>query len=98
MQSHQSEASSLIFSSVLNYFKMLSTSSTELDHVIIAGGGLGGLSAARSFHYIFPRHNVKVPRLTVYERERAEAGPQHGKAAVITLVRSRSKKSNYFYQ
>jgi protoporphyrinogen oxidase len=58
---------------------MFSISSTELEHVIIVGGGLGGLSAALSFHYIFPRYNLKVPRLTVYERQRAEAGPQNGK-------------------
>ena len=47
--------------------------STKLEHVIIAGGGLGGLSAALSFHYLFSRHNLKAPRVTIYERERSES-------------------------
>ena len=48
-------------------------SSTKLEHVIIAGGGLGGLSAALSFHYLFPRHNLTAPRVTIYERETNES-------------------------
>ena len=72
---------------------MLAPSLMELEHVIIAGGGLGGLSTALSFHYIFPRHNLKVPRLTVYEREKMETNPQHGKVADLSssLVRFRLK-------
>jgi hypothetical protein len=49
-------------------------SSTKLEHVIIAGGGLGVLSAAISFHYLFARHNLTAPRVTIYEREETESG------------------------
>ena len=45
-------------------------SSTKLEHIIIAGGGLGGLSAALSFHYLFPRYSLSKPRITIYEREK----------------------------
>jgi 2-polyprenyl-6-methoxyphenol hydroxylase-like FAD-dependent oxidoreductase len=48
-------------------------SSTKLKHVIIAGGGLGGLSTALSFHYLFSRHNLIAPRITIYEREKNES-------------------------
>ncbi|CAF3982542.1 unnamed protein product, partial [Adineta steineri] len=44
-------------------------SSTKLERVIIVGGGLGGLATALSFYYIFPRHNLKAPSITVYERD-----------------------------
>lgn len=47
-------------------------SSTKLERVIIVGGGLGGLAAALSFYYIFPRHNLKTPSITVYERDKIE--------------------------
>ncbi|CAF4335322.1 unnamed protein product, partial [Adineta steineri] len=48
-------------------------SSTKLERVIIVGGGLGGLATALSFYYIFPRHNLKAPSITVYERDRIES-------------------------
>ncbi|CAF1355909.1 unnamed protein product [Adineta steineri] len=49
-------------------------SSAKLEHVIIVGGGLGGLATALSFHYLFPRHNLTAPRITIYEREPTESG------------------------
>ena len=45
-------------------------SSTKLEHVIIVGGGLAGLSATLSFHYLFSRCGLMAPRLTIYEREK----------------------------
>ncbi|CAF3993352.1 unnamed protein product, partial [Adineta steineri] len=48
-------------------------SSTKLERVIIVGGGLGGLATALSFYYIFPRHNLKAPSITVYERDTMES-------------------------
>lgn len=47
--------------------------STKLEHVIIAGGGLGGLTAALSFQYLFPRHNLTAPQVTIYQREETES-------------------------
>ena len=46
---------------------------TKLEHVIIAGGGLGGLSTALSFHYLSLRHGLTAPQVTIYEREKSES-------------------------